>query len=143
MTHDELCFNAYLRNRLMSFWLSSLLTLMRPFCEKQTINSNFHELFHDGSLYHIETRPLICTANQRNGIYMIGSPSWKIKADVLLSVLTILYHTCDLGASSQPLLCLWWFLYWERVQIIVNSRRRLLFRFVGISKYEKKDLFLE
>ena len=30
------------------------------------------ELFHFGGLYHIETSPLICRANQWTGFYMIG-----------------------------------------------------------------------
>ena len=29
--------------------------------------------FHDGGPYHIETRPLICSANQWTGFYMIGT----------------------------------------------------------------------
>ena len=31
------------------------------------------KLFYDGGLYHIETRPLICRANQRTSFYMIGT----------------------------------------------------------------------
>ena len=30
-------------------------------------------LFHDGGPYHVETRPLICPANQWTGFYMIGT----------------------------------------------------------------------
>ena len=30
----------------------------------------FLELFHDGGRYHIETSPLICSANQWTGFYM-------------------------------------------------------------------------
>ena len=30
-----------------------------------------HQLFHDGGSYHIETSPLICSANQLTGFYMI------------------------------------------------------------------------
>ena len=33
-----------------------------------------NKLFHDGGPYHIETNPLICTANQWNGLYY-GPPS--------------------------------------------------------------------
>ena len=29
------------------------------------------ELFHDGGRYHIETSPLICSANQLTGFYLI------------------------------------------------------------------------
>ena len=32
---------------------------------------NKAELFYDGGLFHIETNPLICRANQRTGFYMI------------------------------------------------------------------------
>ena len=31
------------------------------------------ELFHNRGPYHIETNPLICSANQWTGFYMIGS----------------------------------------------------------------------
>ena len=31
------------------------------------------KLFHDGGLYHIEISPLICSANQWTGFYMIGA----------------------------------------------------------------------
>ena len=31
------------------------------------------ELFHDGGHYHIETSPLICSAYQWAGFYMIGT----------------------------------------------------------------------
>ena len=32
-----------------------------------------HQLFHDKGLFHIETTPLICRANQWTGVYMIGT----------------------------------------------------------------------
>ena len=34
-------------------------------------------LFHDGVLYHIETGPLICFANQWTGFYMIETAAMK------------------------------------------------------------------
>ena len=34
-----------------------------------------YQLFDDGGLYHIETSPLICRANQWTGFYMIGTSS--------------------------------------------------------------------
>ena len=35
------------------------------------------KLFHDGGPYHIETSPLICSANQWSGFYMIGTSVMK------------------------------------------------------------------
>ena len=35
------------------------------------------ELFHDGDRYHIETSPLICSANQWTGFYMITASVMK------------------------------------------------------------------
>ena len=32
---------------------------------------------HDRGLYHLETSPLICSANQRTGFYMIGTSVMK------------------------------------------------------------------
>ena len=40
--------------------------------------------FHDGDLYHIETSPLICGANQWTGFYMITTS--VIKGLILLEV---------------------------------------------------------
>ena len=40
--------------------------------------------FHDGDLYHIETSPLICRANQWTGFYMITAS--VIKGLILLEV---------------------------------------------------------
>ena len=37
-----------------------------------------NELFHDGGPYHIETSPLIYTANQWTGFYMIGLSAIKV-----------------------------------------------------------------
>ena len=34
-------------------------------------------LFHDRGRYHIETSPLICSANQWTGFYMITAPVMK------------------------------------------------------------------
>ena len=33
--------------------------------------------FHDGGRYHIETSPLICSANQWTGFYMISASVMK------------------------------------------------------------------
>ena len=38
------------------------------------INVISAELFHDGRPYYIETSPLICSADQWTGFYMIGKP---------------------------------------------------------------------
>ena len=37
----------------------------------------WHQLFHDGGRYHIETSPLICRANQWTGFYMIPASVMK------------------------------------------------------------------
>ena len=42
--------------------------------ETDTINSY---LFHDGGRYHIETSPVICSANQWTGFYMITASVMK------------------------------------------------------------------
>ena len=36
-----------------------------------------YKLFHDGGLYHMQTRPLIFRANQWTGFYMIGTSVMK------------------------------------------------------------------
>ena len=36
-----------------------------------------YSLFHDGGRYHIETSPLICSANQWTGFYMITASAMK------------------------------------------------------------------
>ena len=38
---------------------------------KKVIIFAFLKLFHDEGSYHIETSPLICSANQWTGFYMI------------------------------------------------------------------------
>ena len=40
---------------------------------------NINEIspFHDGGRYHIETSPLICSANQWTGFYMISASVMK------------------------------------------------------------------
>ena len=45
----------------------------------------FLELFHDGGRYHIETSPLICSANQWTGFYMITASIMKesVKANLI------------------------------------------------------------
>ena len=35
-------------------------------------------LFHDGGRYHIETSPLICSANQWTGFYMLTASVMKV-----------------------------------------------------------------
>ena len=37
------------------------------------------QLFHDGGPHHIETNPLICSANQWTGFCMIGTSTIKVK----------------------------------------------------------------
>ena len=45
----------------------------------QTNNTeaDFFKQFHDGGPYHIEVSPLICTANQGTGFYLIETPVMK------------------------------------------------------------------
>ena len=40
-------------------------------------NNLLNSFFHDGGRYHIETSPLICSANQWTGFYMITVPVMK------------------------------------------------------------------
>ena len=40
-------------------------------------NCKLHWPFHDGGRYHIETSPLICSANQWTGFYMITASVMK------------------------------------------------------------------
>ena len=40
-------------------------------------NMSLFKLFHDGCPYHMETSPLICSANQRTGFYMTGTSIMK------------------------------------------------------------------
>ena len=46
----------------------------------------FFYFFHDRGPYHIETSPLICSANQWAGFYMIGTSVMKVNWAVNLSV---------------------------------------------------------
>ena len=41
------------------------------------IHSHAIKFFHDGGPYHIETSPLICSANQWTGFYMVGTSAMK------------------------------------------------------------------
>ena len=44
-----------------------------------SFNAGFksYQLFHDGGRYHIEASPLICSANQWTGSYMITASVMK------------------------------------------------------------------
>ena len=44
--------------------------------------SKYYYLFQDGGRYHIETNPLICSANQWTGFYMITGPVLKKLKDL-------------------------------------------------------------
>ena len=52
------------------------VNLRSKFCEE------FAWVFHDGGIYHIETSPLICTANQWTGFYMTGTYVMKEFKDI-------------------------------------------------------------
>ena len=45
--------------------------------DSKTKPSLYPQPFHDGGLYHIETSPLICSANQWTGFYMISASVMK------------------------------------------------------------------
>ena len=47
------------------------------------------QLFNDGGLYHIETSPLICSANQWTGFYMITASVMKELRRVLQNTFLI------------------------------------------------------
>ena len=49
------------------------------------LNVRFH-FFHDGDPYHIETSPLICSANQYTGFHMIGSAMKELNANIARSL---------------------------------------------------------
>ena len=48
-------------------------------CQEDVISlmSLHHYLFYDGGCCHVETSPLICSANQRTGFYMITASVMK------------------------------------------------------------------
>ena len=50
----------------------------------------FLSIFHDGSSYHVETSPLICSVNQWTGFYMIGN---LIKKELILCDIWICYSS--------------------------------------------------
>ena len=53
-------------------------TSLKDYCNTQFwLPHWFAELFHDGGRYHIETSPLMCSANQWTGFYMITAPVMK------------------------------------------------------------------
>ena len=61
---------------------------------KRTVVS-VSELFHDGGRYHIETSPVICSANQWTGFYMITTSVMKELRETScpISVATISGHS--------------------------------------------------
>ena len=51
---------------------------LKQFFHRAPVGNRFSEAFikvahHEGGPYHIETSPLICSANQWTGVYMIGT----------------------------------------------------------------------
>ena len=48
---------------------------------------SFAQLFHDRGRYHTETSPLICSANQWTGFYMIMAPVIKELKPLILAQL--------------------------------------------------------
>ena len=52
------------------------------------------QLFHDGDRYHIETSPLICSANQWTGFYMITASVMKELRKSQISTLRSIHLPC-------------------------------------------------
>ena len=50
--------------------------------------SKYYYLFQDGGRYHIETNPLICSANQWTGFYMITASVLKGLISSLIVIIT-------------------------------------------------------
>ena len=54
------------------------------------MNQFFAQPFQDGVRYHIETSPLICSANQWTGFYIIAAPVMKeLKTHALVKLTMI------------------------------------------------------
>ena len=68
---------------------------------KQVIWSMTFELFHDGGRYHIETSPLICSANQWAGFYMISTSVMKALSNSFQPSQTMISVTSYLIASKM------------------------------------------
>ena len=45
--------------------------------DKKLSSKNVSQLFHEGGPYHIEASPLICSANQLTGFYVIEASVMK------------------------------------------------------------------
>ena len=56
-----------------SGYIIHLLTCWRNVFQIKMVGIEIIQLFHDGGLYHKETRPLIWRANQWTSFYMIGT----------------------------------------------------------------------
>ena len=69
------CFAVLLIRELLEYWNLSLKFLK--------LNEGF-QLFHDGGPYHIDTNPLVCSANQWTGFYMIDLRYELMKTIVFL-----------------------------------------------------------
>ena len=68
-------FNIKMADRMLSF--TTTLNKSSPEGRLKIITYGDNWLFRDWRLYHIETSPLICFANQRTGFFMIGTPIAK------------------------------------------------------------------
>ena len=84
-------------------------------------------LFHNGALYHIETSPLICIANQWADFYIIVPPPWELKVantdfTEVISwrfcgsrgyklIFTALYKFKFINGNTK---IIWWMLRWHQ-----------------------------
>ena len=64
------------------------LQAMQTICLRHRLCGQFLD-FHGGSLYHVITSPLICSANQFTGFYMLGVSVMKVFN--LYKVLTFIF----------------------------------------------------
>ena len=101
--------NSKVIRRKMNAWNSC------KFSKKTTCEWHQLWLFHDGGCYHIETSPLICSANQWAGFYMITASimkelskfnvlSWSLSGS--LGTSSIHYSSVFITAFGKSTFCL-------------------------------------
>ena len=71
--------------------------------------------FHDGVAYHIEISPLICSANQRTGSYLIETSVMKeLRTTFSGSFNLLLILFVNLFVYVEELLFISWFFYFQK-----------------------------